>query len=507
MKNGGGTAANGVLPDPMPPALVASAAALARLNGAAPAAQNIAPGATATFVFHYLENGTGVGTLKFSAGARGVDAVSGAPLVGITTQSNTVSVLGPPVLAIEAVTPPLKLSRNQTFNVEVRVKNTGGTAATNVLPALSFAATGEALATVTPVAAQTIAAGGRGIFTIACRETGTGLGTLRARASATGLNPNFGTALTAAAMTAPAVSTVQEPAALSVVTFMLPASLSRGATFSLGMVVANTGQADAKSVVPTSATATVSGGTTATLVTGPTALTIPGGKTRTFTWQYRESGTAAGTLGFRAGATGADLNSNAALSAVAVSSNVTPVDVYLGCNGSALYPSLDGHLLDRDRSDLVPGSDRLRVKPYSALLNDFTRALGSQPASIRGQVATFDAYNPAAYGAMPPLAQPRWLEEQELAAISLYRVFIAAYQACVTLTASGTQYAAAPTAATATTECRSWQRRFWSATPGAAETTACASFAVSAENDGATPQLKWAATCATAATSMGFLAE
>ena len=38
--------------------LLAADAALARLV-TSPAAQNIAPGATATLVFHYAENGTG----------------------------------------------------------------------------------------------------------------------------------------------------------------------------------------------------------------------------------------------------------------------------------------------------------------------------------------------------------------------------------------------------------------------------------------------------------------
>lgn len=496
VKNAGGSTATGVLPDPLPPTLLTTDAASARLV-TQPTAQNIAAGATATFVFRYTENGTGAGSLRFTAGARGVDSLSGAPITAVATTSNLVLVRPVPALLIEAVTLPAKLSRGQGFNVEVRVRNTGGTPATNVKPAVTFVATQNAAAMeATAAAPVTIAGGARVTFTVAAAETGVGAGTLRARAVATGTNPNFGNALAAPAVLSPTpVTAVQLPASLQVVTFLLPATLNRGARFSLGMVIANSGQADARLVGPTLPTIATTGGAQVALQTAPVTLTIPGLTTRTFTWTYRENGTAAGTLGFTAGGSGVDANSNAPLSAATVSSNVSSVALYQGCNGSVLRPALDGRLLDADRKELPAQSDRLRVKPYSALPAEFTRALGSQPTSIRNQNATFDT------------PDPRWAQEQELSAISLFRVYVAAYQACLTLTGTGTQYQTAPTATTATAECRAWQRRFWSATPGAAETTACANFAVSADNDGATPREKWAATCATAAASLGFLAE
>lgn len=496
VKNTGGSTANGVLPDPLPPTMLAGEGASARLV-TQPTAQSIAAGATATFVFRYTENGTGPGSLRFTAGARGVDSLSGTPLTAVATTSNPVLVRPVPALLVEAVTLPVKLSRGQGFSVDVRVRNTGGTPATNVKPAITFAATADALAVeTTPAAPQTIAGGARFTFTVPCTETGIGSGTLRARAMVTGTNPNFGNAIAApAALSLVPATAVQQPASLQAVTFLLPGTLNRGARFSLGMVIANNGQADARLVGPTMPTVAVTGGAQVALVTGPVSLTIPGLTTRTFTWTYRETGTAAGTLGFTAGGSGVDANSGAPLSAAAVSSNVSSVALYLGCNGSVLRPALDGHLLDADRLDLAAQSDRLRVKPYSSLPAEFTRALGTQPLSIRGQNATFDT------------PDPRWLHEQELSAISLFRVYVAGYQACITLTATGAAYQTAPTMTTATAECRTWQRRFWSATPATAQTTACANFAVSADNDGATPREKWAATCATAAASLGFLAE
>jgi uncharacterized repeat protein (TIGR01451 family) len=504
VKNIGGTAANGVLPDPLPPALLPTAGALARPT-ATPAAQNIAPGATATFVFHYLENGTSLGSLKLQAGARGIDAVSGLPLAAVATQTNVVSVLAPPSLVIEAVTPPLKVTRGQHFPVEVRVHNVGGTAATNVAPVVTLLPTANALGTAASVPGQTIAGGDRGIFTVDCTESGTGSGSLRARASGAGMNPNFGNTLGAAPMLAPLPATqVQEPPSLQVVTFMLPGSLNRGATFALGMVVTNTGEADAHAVTPTNPLITAAMLARASLLVGAMSLTVPGGKSRTFTWQYQENGTGVGTLLFHAGASGTDANDGVAVSADAVDSNLSSVDAYQGCNGSQVYPSLDGHLLDRDRLDLQAGDDRLRVKPYDALVGDFQRLLLSQPAVIKGQYATFDAY---AYAATNP---PRWYQEQQLSAISLYRAFLSAYQACLTLTSTDPKYQAAPdpqNQATALQECRSWQTRFWSATPSTAQTQACADYAVSADNDSTQPREKWAATCATVAASTGFLAE
>ncbi len=496
VKNTGGAAANGVMIDPAPPTLLIGEGASVALM-TSPAAQNIAAGATATFTFHYRENGTGSGSLRFTAGARGNDALSGAAVSAISTQSNLVLVRPVPALLVEAVTLPAKVSQGQGFVVDVRVKNTGGTPATNVKPTVTFVPSLGAAAIGAVVASPvTIAGGARATFLVQATENGSGPGTLRARATASGTNPSFGNTLSAAAVLSPTPATaVQVPASLQVVTFTLPAMLNRGARFSAGMVIANSGQADAKLVAAGTPVVTVTGGAVLALQTSPVSLTIPGGSSRTFTWVYNETGAAAGTVGLRVGGTGADANSNAALSVAAASSNVASIEAYMGCNGSVLRPGLDGHLLDADRVDAPAQGDRLRVKPYSSFEAEYTRAFGSLPASIRNQGATFD------------VAPARWAAEQELSAISLYRAFLSAYQACVTLTAGPAQYATAPTATTAASECSAWQRRFWSATPSAAQTTACATFAVSADNDGATPREKWAATCATAAASLGFLAE
>lgn len=498
VKNTGGSAANGVSIDPAPPSIVAAQGASARLVTAA-AAQTIAPGATATFVFRYAENGTGPGSLRFTAGARGVDSLSGLPITAIATTSNLVLVAAVPALLVEAITLPAKVTRGQTFPVGVRVRNTGGTPAANVKPNVSFVLTGDAEAIeVTPATPAVLAGGARTTFTVQVRETGIGSGTLRVRSTASGTNPNFGNNIVSGAVVSPVPATlVQQPASLQIVTFLLPATLNRGGRFSLGMVVANSGQADARLVGPSLPTLARTGGANAAVQTSPVAMTIPGLTSRTFTWTYRENGTAAGTLGFTAGAAGVDGNSTAPVSATSATSNVAAVEVYLGCNGSQLHPALDGHLLDADRLELTAQTDRLRVKAYSSLPGEYARVFGvtTAPASIRAQDALFDT------------APARWFAEQELSAMTLFRTYIAAYQACVTLVTGPAAYMTAPTASTANAQCAAWQRRFWSATPSAAQTAACASFAVSADNDGATPQQKWAATCATTIASLGFLAE
>ncbi len=101
----------------------------------------------------------------------------------------------------------------------------------------------------------------------------------------------------------------------------------------------------------------------------------------------------------------------------------------------------------------------------------------------------------------------RWSNEQQLSGISLYQAFLASFQGCLTFVAGPTQYATAPTAATAATECANFQRRFWSAVPTAAETQTCATFATSAINDDTNPRRRWAYVCASVLTSAQFLAD
>ncbi len=497
VRNNGGTTINGVQPNPSPPTLTGTTGASAT-TATAPAAQTLAPGASATFTWSYVENGTGAGTLALTAGARGTDAVSGAVVTANPTQSNLAVVRQPPALLVESVTLPARVSRGQPFTAQVTVRNTGGANATAVRPVLTLTKGGAASAsTATVPTPAELAGGATATFSYNFVEDGTGAGTLQLAASAAGTDP-----LTSAALSAPQVSsgalTVQTAAALTVTAFTLPANVIRGATFAVSLTVSNGGQAAATGVIPNPNPpgVTITGGAAAVTATALSPVTIAGGASQTFTWTYTENGTANGTLAFRASVKFADANSARALETAIATSNATSVGALLGCNGSQLYSGIGDLSLDADRVDKAVGLDRLRVKSYDVLSADFVRVLGALPTSLQNQGPTFGA------------APARFSAEPLASAVSLYTTFAGAFQGCLTYTGSAAAYSANPTAATANTECTNFIRKFWSRIPTAAELSPCVGFAtgtpIAAETN---PRRRWAYTCAAVLTAPGFIAE
>lgn len=493
VRNNGTAAVTGVLPNPNPATLVATGGAGARTTTTL-TAQTIAAGASATFTWSYTETGTSAGSLSFTAGARGMNGTTA--VTANPTSSNLALVVVPPSLRIDSVTVPARVSRSQSFDAVVVVRNAGGSSMSGVIPTLTVATTGGADATPAAAAPLTISAGMTATFTFPLVENGTGPGTLQLSAAASGTDAASGQAITSAAVTSRS-TTVETAAALTITAFSVPASVARGAGFALSMTVRNSGQAAARNVIaiPSPPTATVTGGVVVSTASTVTPVTIAGNSTQTFTWLYTETGTGPGTVSFTGGVQGLDFNSGRAVTVPAQSSNSSSVAVATGCNGSALYGGFGGRSLDGDRLDQAVGKNRLRVKPYPMLVTEYNRVLGSTPAFIQNKGQTFS--QPGA----------RWDVEQELSAVSLYQAFQGSFQGCLTFTSTGTQFAANPTAATANTQCAALQRRFWSRVPTAAETAACVTFATSAVNNDANPRRRWAYTCAAVLTSTGFLAQ
>ncbi len=457
------------------------------------AAQDVAAGATATFVMSYRESGAQPGTLVFNGGARGT-AAGGAVVNASAVESNLGLVVMPPALVVESITVPARISQGQTFNAVAVVRNSGGAMATQVSPTLDVVGSAAGATTTTTQVPVDLTAGARATFTWALTEDGTGPGNLRLTVNAAATDEQTGETVYSPQRVSPVIP-VQTPAELSITAFTVPAALTRGNTFALSMTVANTGQASAMAVVsdPAPPQATLTGGVRLTAPAAVAPLIIPGGENRTLTWVFTENGTAPGTVAFSAGVTGRDQNSNAVITVASRTSNSAAVATPMGCNGSQLYSGFGGRSLDVDRLDRVVNTDRRRVKPYEMLPGEFQRVLNVTPASIQGQAATFNA-QPA-----------RWFEEQQLSAVSVYQLFTAAFQGCLQLTATGTQYGANPTMATASTECTNFQRRFWSRTPTAAETQACVTFATGAANNDTSARRRWAYTCAAVLTSTGFV--
>jgi hypothetical protein len=158
------------------------------------------------------------------------------------------------------------------------------------------------------------------------------------------------------------------------------------------------------------------------------------------------------------------------------------------------YTGFDGNALNARRIDGVIGADRARVKPFSALANEYKRVLGTEPALLATHAATFAP------------SVPRWYVEPFGSAMSLYASFEVAFQGCLTMEGSQAKYAVAPTADTAAAECASWARTFWSRSAEQVEIDACANVAAVDTAAESTAPRRWAYACATMLTATAFLA-
>jgi hypothetical protein len=176
------------------------------------------------------------------------------------------------------------------------------------------------------------------------------------------------------------------------------------------------------------------------------------------------------------------------------------------------YTTFDGTSLTTG-STLVPARlplgvgilERRRVKPFSALVTEFPRVLGTTPDTL------IAPNTPFAYASPPD----RWFEEPTSSAVEIAKSYTIAYDGCLTYTATAAQYGVAPTTTSAATECAAMARRFWSRAASADEIAACVTAATTdtASVTDATidnvlvpaARIQWAYACAAVVTSTGFL--
>jgi hypothetical protein len=163
------------------------------------------------------------------------------------------------------------------------------------------------------------------------------------------------------------------------------------------------------------------------------------------------------------------------------------------CDMGKSYTGFAGTMLEAGRVDLDQGVERARMKPYSALQGEFNRVLGNNPALLNTSASTF-GIEPA-----------RWLVEPQASAINLYQSYRIAFQGCLTATNTGANYANAPTAGTADTECKAWQRKFWSRSPTQAEVDSCVQVATVDTTSETNARRRWAYTCAAVLSATGFM--
>jgi hypothetical protein len=164
------------------------------------------------------------------------------------------------------------------------------------------------------------------------------------------------------------------------------------------------------------------------------------------------------------------------------------------CEQARTYAGLGGDALEADRPTIAAGSDRLRVKPYGVLASEYNRALGITGFSTNVYAATFGK---------PPV---RWYQEPQASANTVYAAFALAYDGCSQKTATGADFAMAPSDTVADRLCRDFARAAWQREATDVEAAACVTYATTKTNPSDDTRVRWAYTCAAVLSASGFLA-
>jgi len=164
------------------------------------------------------------------------------------------------------------------------------------------------------------------------------------------------------------------------------------------------------------------------------------------------------------------------------------------CEPTRTYLGFAGTPLETTRPAIEAGSDRLRLKPFTALAEEYARALG---------LASFDTKAYAATFGRPPA---RWFGEPAASANTVYAAFALAYEACTQHTATAPLFADAPTATSAGLACRQFARAAWHREATDDEAAACVTYTTDQTNAADPARKRWAYSCAAVLSASGFLA-
>ncbi len=163
------------------------------------------------------------------------------------------------------------------------------------------------------------------------------------------------------------------------------------------------------------------------------------------------------------------------------------------CEQARQYVGLQGDLT-ASRPMIEAGTDRLRVKPYGVLASEYNRSLGLSGFSTNQYKTTFGA------------APARWYQEPAASANTIFASFALGYDACSQKTATGADYAMAPSDTVADRLCRDFARAAWQREATDAEAAACVTYATTKTNPADDTRVRWAYTCAAVLSASGFLA-
>ena len=144
------------------------------------------------------------------------------------------------------------------------------------------------------------------------------------------------------------------------------------------------------------------------------------------------------------------------------------------------YKGFDGLPLDSTRINENVGVNRARIKPYSAMSEEYARVLGAVPASLASQADSFTS-SPA-----------RWYEEPQATGVGLATLYGVGFEGGLAYAKSDAKFAQAPTAQSAPVECAAFMTKAWMRTPIPAEIQECATFATTGLSKETNAQRKWA---------------
>ena len=158
------------------------------------------------------------------------------------------------------------------------------------------------------------------------------------------------------------------------------------------------------------------------------------------------------------------------------------------------YLGLGEKDLTAARVDEVPAlGDRARIKPFSALIDEFQRVLKMQPQSLVTNGATFS---------VPP---DRWFIEPALNGVNLFTAYRAAYEAAQKYSESNPMLSSAPTEETAAQACALIAESAWNRPPTDADIEACKKVALQDTASVGEIKNRWAYAIASVLAATGFL--
>lgn len=282
-----------------------------------PAPVDIPPGTSASFSWEL--GAAAPGDLRFQLAARGREALVGVEVRAPGVEVGPLQLRNHAQLAATFTLVPTSVNVGQAFDVELEVRNTGGVTALGVKPE-GMGCTGQVSLVSGPEPVSVDIAGGASALFHA-RLTGTSEGSCSISAVASGVEQTTGVEVRSPSVTFPL--DVRRPAKLTLA-FSAPSRAGPGRGFKVRLEVTNTGSSAALGVLPAPPTASSSVAVFDDADT-PSPVTLAGGASATFSWNYRADHV--GQVSFSGRARGTDGTSGAAVdSGNASSSNVRVVE-------------------------------------------------------------------------------------------------------------------------------------------------------------------------------------